>query len=173
MIAMGIDPGMTGAIAVLGGGRREVWDMPVGDVTVGKTTRKRISPELLGFMLRNMMPVDLCVIEEVTSMPKQGLSSTFIFGQAHGLVLGAVAATGTRIIRVRPQEWQTKLKAKGDPRLRALEWQTKLKAKGDPRLRALQFYPAFADDLKRKKDEGRADAILLARYGIDHGGDDG
>lgn len=148
MIVMGVDPGASGAIAVLGEGRREVFDMPIGQVTVGKTTKPRISPELLGLLIRDLLPVDVAYVEEVASMPKQGVSSTFTFGQAHGMVLGALAMSGTRIVRIRPQLWQKTVIARGDPRMRALE-----------------LYPGFADDLKRKKDEGRADAILIAHAG--------
>lgn len=149
MIVAGVDPGASGAIAVLRDGKvSEVHDMPVGKVTVGKTTRDRISPELLGHLIRSLMPVDVAYVEEVTAMPKQGVSSVFTFGQAHGLILGAFAAMGVRIVRVRPQTWQTATKSRGDPRVRALE-----------------LYPAQTQNLKRIKDMGRADAILIAHYG--------
>lgn len=150
MNVMGIDPGMTGAIAVIGDSRQEVYDMPVGSVQIGKTARNRIIPELLARLIRDLMPVDVCYIEEVSSMPNQGISGAFAFGQSHGLVLGAVATTGTRIVRLRPQMWQRAIKATKDPRVRALE-----------------LYPSFAGELKRAKDEGRADAILIARAGIE------
>lgn len=150
MIVAGVDPGASGAIAVLRDGVvTDLLDMPVGGVTVGKTTRDRIIPELLGAALRDLMPVDVFYIEEVAAMPKQGVSSVFTFGQAHGLVLGAVAALGVRIVRVRPQAWQALVKSRGDPRTRALE-----------------LYPAQAPALKRIKDQGRADALLIAHYGL-------
>ncbi len=148
MIIIGVDPGATGAIARVVGGHAEVHDMPTGDIRVGKTTRKRISPELLAHLIRELMPVDVAYVEEVTAMPKQGVSSVFTFGQAHGMVLGALALTGTRIVRIRPRLWQNIIKARGDPRPRALE-----------------LFPALAGDLKRKKDDGRADALLIAAAG--------
>lgn len=151
MIVMGMDPGASGAIArinsVLGG--VNVLDMPTGLIMVGKTKKNRISPELLAHEIRSLFPVDVCYIEEVGAMPRQGVSSVFTFGQAHGLLLGAMAMAGVRIVRVRPQLWQSKVKAKGDPRPRALE-----------------LYPDLVDRLKRKKDEGRADAILIAHAGL-------
>lgn len=149
MIVMGVDPGASGAIAVLRDGVfDDLIDMPVGKITVGKTTRDRISPELLGMVLRDLMPVDVVYIEEVAAMPRQGVSSVFTFGQAHGMLLGAVAALGIRTVRIRPQAWQGLVSARGDPRVRALE-----------------LYPGLASQLKRKKDEGRADAVLIAHAG--------
>ena len=149
MIVMGVDPGASGAIAVLRDGVfDDLIDMPVGKITVGKTTRDRISPELLGMVLRDLMPVDVAYVEEVTAMPRQGVSSVFTFGQAHGMILGALAALGVRTVRIRPQAWQGLVSARGDPRVRALE-----------------LYPGLASQLKRKKDEGRADAVLIAHAG--------
>lgn len=149
MIVMGVDPGASGAIAVLRDGVfDDLIDMPVGKITVGKTTRDRISPELLGMVLRDLMPVDVAYVEEVTAMPRQGVSSVFTFGQAHGMILGALAAFGVRTVRIRPQAWQGLVSARGDPRVRALE-----------------LYPGLASQLKRKKDEGRADAVLIAHAG--------
>ncbi len=149
LIVMGIDPGASGAIAVIRNNIPEVIDMPVGNILVGKTARKRISPELLGYELRGFMPVDVAYVEEVAAMPRQGVSSVFTFGQAHGMVLGALAYAGIRTVRIRPQLWQQTIKAKGDPRPRALE-----------------LFPSMAGELKRKRDEGRADALLIAAAGL-------
>jgi hypothetical protein len=149
MIVLGADPGAYGAIAVLRDGSPEVIDMPVGDILVGKKARKRISPELMAYHIRELLPVDVAYVEEVASMPKQGIASAFTFGQAHGMLLGALAFAGIRTVRIRPQLWQNTVKAKGDPRPRALE-----------------LYPGMAGELKRKKDEGRADAILIAHAGL-------
>lgn len=152
MIILGVDPGASGAIARVewddGQTMVEVVDMPVGEILVGKTKRTRISPELLAFTLRELMPVDCAYVEEVASMPRQGLSSTFTFGQAHGMILGALAAFGVRVVRIRPQAWQNAAKAKGDPRPRAME-----------------LYPITTGELKLKKHDGRADAILIAHAG--------
>ncbi len=149
MLIAGVDPGATGAIALLSDGKFDVvFDMPVGKIKVGKTMRNRISPEMLAADLWKHMPIDVVYIEEVTAMPKQGVSSVFTFGQAHGLVLGAFASLGTRIVRIRPQEWQRIAGARGDPRPRACE-----------------LHPEATPLLRRKKDEGRADAILIAHAG--------
>ena len=149
MIVCGIDPGASGAIAVIRDGVPEVIDMPVAKIMVGKTAKNRISPQLLAYELHYLMPVDVAYIEEVTAMPRQGVSSVFTFGQAHGLVLGAVAALGVRTVRIRPQLWQKTVGAKGDPRPRAME-----------------LYPSMTEQLKRKKDDGRADALLIAHTGL-------
>jgi crossover junction endodeoxyribonuclease RuvC len=150
---LGVDPGASGALAILRDGEVELLDMPVGRVTVGKTAKFRISPELLAVALRLQLPIDAAYIEEVASMPRQGVSSTFTFGQAHGMVLGAVAMTGARLVRVRPLEWQRVVGLRGG------------KEKDDPRLLAARLYPSAAPSLTRKKDNGRADALLIAHYG--------
>ena len=150
MLVCGVDPGASGALAVLRDGQvTDLLDMPVGQIMVGKTKRSRISPELLGHVVRGLLPLDVVYIEEVTAMPKQGVSSVFTFGQAHGLVLGAFTALGVRVVRIRPQSWQMVMKARGDPRPRALE-----------------LHPYLAPKLKRKLDAGRADAVLIAHAGM-------
>ena len=147
---LGVDPGASGAIAVLRPGELPVvMDMPVGKITVGKTERDRISPQMLAVALWDQLPVDVAYVEEVTAMPRQGVSSVFTFGQAHGMVLGALAQIGVRIVRIRPQVWQATVSARGDPRVRALE-----------------LYPGLSKALIRKKDEGRADAVLIAHAGL-------
>ena len=149
MIVLGIDPGASGAIARVDGNHVDVVDMPTGLIMVGKTKKNRISPEMLAHEIRALFPVDVCYIEEVGAMPRQGVSSVFTFGQAHGMLLGAIAMAGVRIVRIRPQLWQKTVSARGDPRPRALE-----------------LYPQMVGELKRKKDEGRADAILIAHAGL-------
>lgn len=144
-----MDPGASGAIAVVSGTDcTDLLDTPTGKILVGKTQRDRISPELLALAIWELLPLDVVYIEEVTAMPKQGVSSVFTFGQAHGLVLGVFAAHGIRIVRVRPQTWQTKTKSRGDPRPRAVE-----------------LYPDRVKDLQLVKHAGRADALLIAHYG--------
>jgi len=149
MIILGADPGATGAIVVIRDGViTDLVDMPYGQIMVGKTLKNRISPELLGLVLRDLMPIDVAYVEEVAAMPRQGVSSVFTFGQAHGFILGAIAALGVRTVRIRPQLWQKTVQASKDPRLRAC-----------------QLYPDAASQLKRVKDAGRADAILIAHAG--------
>ena len=152
MRILGVDPGASGALAVIDGTARDVIeldDMPVGKIMIGKTAKNRISPEILGLWLRDVMPLDVAYVEEVGAMPRQGVSSVFTFGQAHGLILGAIASLGVRMVRVRPQLWQKTVKAAQDPRLTAVA-----------------LYPGMASQLKRVKDKGRADALLIAHYGL-------
>ena len=82
MNILGVDPGASGALAVIrDGGMYDVVDMPVGLVTVGNSTRRRIVPELLAQELWELLPLDAAYVEEVASMPRQGVSSVFTFGQ--------------------------------------------------------------------------------------------
>lgn len=151
MRVAGLDPGASGAIAVVEDGLcTDLIDMPVTMVTVGKTAKARISPELLAQVLRDLMPLDVAYVEEVASMPKQGVSSVFTFGQAHGMLLGAVAASGVRLVRIRPQGWQAMVGLKGAD---------------DPRAKAVALYPGRVGDLNLVKHAGRADALLIAHVG--------
>jgi crossover junction endodeoxyribonuclease RuvC len=90
------------------------------------------------------------VIEEVHAMPKQGVASTFRFGAAFGVAVGVIQATGLPMEFVQPAQWKK----------RAGVLRT---AKDYARTRALELYPHA--DLARKRDQGRADALLIARYG--------
>jgi crossover junction endodeoxyribonuclease RuvC len=147
MIVLGIDPGASGAFAWVSGDGHliEVADMPT--VTVrGKT---RVSAPGVVTLLKDR-PVDLVVIEGVNAMPRQGVSSTFIFGYAAGLLEGAVAACEYPLEIVRSAEWKRLARVPAD--------------KGACREMAMRMWPGGAHWFKRVKDDGRADAALMARW---------
>jgi crossover junction endodeoxyribonuclease RuvC len=148
---IGIDPGLTGAVAVLNDGIR-VFDMPVSAKVSGKG--QQVNAHDLATLLRSWMPGSRVTVyvEKVASMPKQGVASTFNFGETAGVIRGVVAALGLELLYVTPQKWKK--------HLGLLNMQ-----KDAARTLAIQLYPGLADDLARKKDGGRADAILIARYG--------
>ena len=83
-------------------------------------------------------------------MPKQGVSSTFKFGKAYGVVIGVVAALKIPVHFVAPSVWKRHFGLSAD--------------KEEARARALQYWPERAELFARKKDHGRAEAALLARY---------
>lgn len=90
------------------------------------------------------------VVEQVGAMPGQGVSSMFAFGQAFGLALGVLAGLGVATVTVTPAAW------KRDLRLCA--------GKDAARLRAAQLWPAQAAEFRRVRDDGRAEAALLAHW---------
>lgn len=148
----GIDPGASGAVAVFdtGLGTLHVIDMPVGQVKTGRAERSRVIPALFANAVSELH-IDYAVIELVGAMPKQGLSSTFTFGHAAGVVEGVVAALGIPYEKITPQEWQKLARVSG--------------GKDGSRARAAQLYPAYAGLFARKKDDGRADAACMAYAG--------
>ena len=149
---IGIDPGQTGAVAILHGTTGAliaVEDMPVID--------KRINAAALGDLLDPEIGA-MVVVEAVHAMPKQGVSSSFNFGHSLGVIHGVIGALALPQCNVTPQEWKKHHRLIGT-------------AKGGSRQRATELYPAHASLFARVKDDGRADAVLIARWWIDtHGG---
>lgn len=163
MIKIGIDPGITGAIAVLCDDElMAVHDMPVLEVKVGKTNKRQVSPQLLAQIFNDILLEYAngrecrVILEKVGAMPGQGVTSMFNFGRSFGVVEGVTAGHGLAIAYVTPQAWQ-KRSGKKD-------------GKDGARQRVMELYPKHADWFKRIKDDGRADAVLIARYGLASGG---
>jgi Holliday junction resolvasome RuvABC endonuclease subunit len=146
---VGVDPGQTGALAIIGCGHRsliEVVDMPLTD---------QVSPHGVSDILRrwrDCYEIGLVVIEKVGSMPRQGVSSTFKFGTSYGIVQGAVAALELPMTFVPPNKWTTSLHVGAD--------------KDTHRQRCIEMWPDKYDLFKLKKHDGRADAALLAVWGL-------
>lgn len=145
MIVAGIDPGLTGAIALAGDGYLAVEDMPV----MGSGRQKVVNGAALTGTLKGWRP-DVAVIERVHAMPKQGVVSSFRFGQALGTVEGIVLGLGISVRYVTPQTWKKHFHLSSDKEM--------------SRMAAIRFYPRIADQLSRKKDDGRAEALLIARW---------
>lgn len=156
MTVIGIDPGLTGAIAVLDApAGDQVHDMPT--VRIGKTERLRIDTDSLRAILETLQgfaDVRLVAVERQQSMPRQGVASTFQTGYGYGLIVGVLVGLRLPWIDVRPAEWQ-----------RVVGWKG---GKDGSRVLARQLHPELGPALCRAKDHGRADALLIAHYARRH-----
>jgi crossover junction endodeoxyribonuclease RuvC len=152
---IGIDPGAGGAVAILepDGSLVQVFDMPAVEVTVGGKAKRRVSPEMLAAELRlYTVHGTTAVVEQVGAMPGQGVSSMFAFGQAYGMVLGVLAGLYIPVRTVTPATWK-----------RALKLNT---GKDAARAKAAATWPQQAGEFRRARDDGRAEAALLAVWGM-------
>lgn len=159
MIIIGIDPGLSGAIAFFDttGGTLTLADMPVVSVKRNNKLKNEVSPAGLVDVIKTQvigLTTHKAFIERVGAMPGQGVSSVFSFGRSLGIVEGVVASFGISTTITPPQTWQKAVGVRG--------------GKDGSRARAMELYPAYANLFARKKDDGRADAALIAWYGATH-----
>ena len=147
---VGIDPGLSGAIAHMYDGVIITADMPIFEVIKAKKKQREVDAVQLSTIIANFNPA-MIVLEKVHAMPGQGVTSMFNFGRAFGAVEGVVGALRIPITHVTPQRWKSALRLSSD--------------KGMSRRLATQLFPASADQWTRVKDDGRAEAALLAWYG--------
>jgi crossover junction endodeoxyribonuclease RuvC len=156
MIVLGIDPGKSGGWALVNNGDLIGFGlMPTVDVPKGRGKAKILSPHLLVQALSfGPFAPDHAYIEEVHSMPKQGVASSFDFGKSFGIAIGVVAAMGYPTTFIRPQQWRkvSGIKATGD-------------VKAGSQARALDLWPVSAAVFEKKKNEGIWEAALIARAG--------
>jgi len=146
---LGVDPGLTGALALHRDGEWILLDMPIA----GDAKRREINgPELCRF-LREHQP-DHAYLEYAAARPGQGVSSMFKFGVSYGATKMALAACGVPYTIVIPMKWKP-----------AVGIQTGADKEAS-RLRALQLFSDLAAYLSRKKDHARADAMLLTYFGM-------
>ncbi|TAL62075.1 MAG: crossover junction endodeoxyribonuclease [Bacteroidetes bacterium] len=144
---IGIDPGKTGAIAFVNKNGIEVIDTPLnkGDYDIDEMSdildESTFSEE-----------VERVFIEKVHSMPGQGVASMFNFGMGYGIWLGICSAFKYPVTLVTPQEWKKEMNLISKP-------------KDDARAKVMKLFPKHSLLVPRKKDIGRADAILIAEYG--------
>lgn len=149
---IGIDPGLTGAIAVIGDGRATVVDMPVIETSRTATVKRSVDAHALAEILAPLRGE--VWLERVNAFPGQGVASMFSLGQSFGVVLGVAAGLRLPVQLVNPADWKRHFKLDKDKALaRAL---------------ASRLYPEVS--LARVKDHGRAEALLIARYGAMAGG---
>ena len=157
MIIIGIDPGITGALAKVGiTGLLRVDDMPTLEKP-GKTKVRReicgdgltdlITDYLKGYSLNEVV----CVVEFVSSNPGQGVASVFSLGHSAGVIAGVLAAKGVTTEYVTPSRWKASCGLGRD--------------KAESIAAAKALFPNAEQWLKRKKDHNRAEAIMLAHFG--------
>jgi hypothetical protein len=153
-LTLGCDPGQTGCIALLADGEPAGFiDMPTMPRAAGG---REIVASVLASRLREALRAHpgaavLAVCEQVSSMPKQGLASTFRFGQSDGILRGVLGALGIGFMQVPAQTWKRHFRLTGQP-------------KDAARALAIRRFPSAADQLARKKDGGRGDALLIALW---------
>ena len=153
MRIIGIDPGLSGAIAVLEDNKiKEIFDMPV--MADGKKNKRQLnSAHLVKLIKDNIKDIDetVMVVEQVNAMPGQGVTSMFNFGQTFGAIKGICAAIGLPIYFVRPAKWKKHFELINS-------------SKDASRTKAIEMYPYISEQLAKKKDVNKSDAILIARF---------
>ena len=153
MKVFGIDPGLNGAIAILQDKKvLSVIDMPV--MADGKKNKRQLNNAQLAEILRKNTSKDdeiSVVVEQVNAMPGQGVTSMFNFGQTFGAIKGVCAALQLPIFFVRPSKWKKYFELINS-------------SKDSSRTKAIEMYPSLSNQLSKKKDVNKSDAILIARY---------
>jgi crossover junction endodeoxyribonuclease RuvC len=149
---IGIDPGLNGAIAFLHTekGHLSIVDMPTLEVKRNNKTKLEVSPVGVAVAMNLAGKVSHAVLERVGAMPGQGVTSVFSFGRSVGIIEGVLATMLIPVDIVTPQAWQKAASVRG--------------GKDGSRQRAMELFPNYAGMFIRKKDDGRADAALMAWY---------
>ena len=155
MLIIGIDPGISGSICFLDNGKiLDVIEMPI--MTDGKKNKKQVNgsqvynevTKRIKQFEKNQIRV---VIEHVSAMPGQGVTSMFNFGQSFGILKGICTAMQLPMYFVRPAKWK--------------KYFNLLNSEKDAsRTRAIEIFPYFSSQLSRKKDSNKADAILISSF---------
>ena len=155
MLIIGIDPGISGSICFLEDGIiKDVLEMPT--MTEGKKNKKQVNGSQIyneiSFRIKTYEKKNIkVVIEQVSAMPGQGVTSMFNFGQSFGILKGICSAMQLPIYFVRPAKWKKYFNLINSE-------------KDASRTRAIEIFPYFSSNLSKKKDSNKADAILIASY---------
>ena len=155
MLIIGIDPGISGAICFFENGEiKDVIDMPV--MAEGKKNKKQINGSQIfneiSTRIKNYKSENInVVIEQVSAMPGQGVTSMFNFGQSFGVLKGICAAMQLPIFLVRPAKWKKHFELINSQ-------------KDSSRTKTIEMYPKLSNQLAKKKDVNKNDAILIARF---------
>ena len=154
MLIIGIDPGISGSICFFEDGKiLEVIEMPV--MAEGKKNKKQVNgAQIYNEFLKRINNKDdqtRVVIEQVSAMPGQGVTSMFNFGQSYGILKGICSAMQLPMFFVRPTKWKKYFNLINSQ-------------KDASRTRAIEIFPYFSTQLSKKKDSNKADAILIASF---------
>ena len=156
MRVIGIDPGLSGAIAVINGtDSLMIFDMPTMTVERNGKAKRQVSATELAQILKTAKSDDCHVfVEKVSAMAGQGVTSVFSFGRSFGMIEGILAALQMPVTYVAPATW-VKAVHRGA-------------GKDASRARAMELFPDNQAMFKRVKDDGRSDASLIAYWGKHH-----
>ena len=155
MLIIGIDPGISGSICFFQDGVvKDVIEMPT--MTDGKKNKKQVNgSQIFNEINDRIKKIDKTnikvIIEQVSAMPGQGVTSMFNFGQSFGILKGICSAMQLPVYFVRPAKWKKYFNLINSE-------------KDASRTRAIEIFPYFSSQLSRKKDSNKADAILLASF---------
>ena len=155
MFIIGIDPGISGSICFFEDGKiLDVIEMPT--MNEGKKNKRQVNgaqiyneiTDRINKLERQDVRV---VVEQVSAMPGQGVTSMFNFGQSFGIIKGICSAMQLPLYFVRPAKWK--------------KYFNLIKSEKDAsRTRAIEIFPYFSSQLSKKKDSNKADAILIASF---------
>ena len=155
MLIIGIDPGISGSICFFQDGKIiDVVEMPT--MTEGKKNKKQVNGSQIfneiSDRIKKLDKKDIkVIIEQVSAMPGQGVTSMFNFGQSFGILKGICSAMQLPMYFVRPAKWKKYFNLINSE-------------KDASRARAIEIFPYFSGQLSRKKDSNKADAILIASF---------
>ena len=155
MLIIGIDPGISGAICFFENGEvKEIMDMP--SMADGKKNKRQINGQQIfneiSSRIKNLQKKEIAVvIEQVSAMPGQGVTSMFNFGQSFGVLKGICSAMQLSMHFVRPAKWK--------------KYYGLIKTEKDAsRTKVIEIFPYISSQLSKKKDSNKADAILIASF---------
>ena len=155
MFIIGIDPGISGAICFFEDGEvKDIIDMPV--MADGKKNKRQINGSQtyneIYLRTKNFSKKDIfVVVEQVSAMPGQGVTSMFNFGQSFGILKGICSAMQLSMYFVRPAKWK--------------KYYGLIKTEKDAsRTKVIEIFPYISSNLSKKKDSNKADAILIANF---------
>ena len=155
MLIIGIDPGISGSICFFKDGKiLDVIEMPT--MTEGKKNKKQVNgSQIYNEIFKRVNELETSdirvIVEQVSAMPGQGVTSMFNFGQSFGILKGICSAMQLPIYFVRPAKWK--------------KYYNLINSEKDAsRTRAIEIFPYFSSQLSKKKDANKADAILIASF---------
>ena len=155
MLIIGIDPGISGSICFFEDGKIvDVIEMPT--MTEGKKNKRQVNgSQIYNEISKRIIKIDKknlrVIIEQVSAMPGQGVTSMFNFGQSFGVLKGICSAMQLPMYFVRPAKWKKYFGLINSE-------------KDASRTRAIEMFPYFSSQLSKKKDSNKADAILIASF---------
>tara|TARA_B100001996_G_C18615815_1_gene575692 strand:- start:448 stop:942 length:495 start_codon:yes stop_codon:yes gene_type:complete len=155
MFIIGIDPGITGAICFFENGKIiDVIEMP--SMAEGKKNKRQVNSAQIAYeinkKIKNLKKENIkIIIEQVSAMPGQGVTSMFNFGQSFGVLKGICSALELPMYFVRPAKWKKYFNLINS-------------SKDASRTKAIEVFPYFSSQLSKKKDSNKADAILISSF---------